>query len=51
MIIRSSGGDPAFAPQQRLEGGSPKPITFWEFIQGAAVVAGLLVSLRQISRW
>lgn len=28
-----------------------QPITLWEFIQGVAVVAGLAVSAREISRW
>jgi hypothetical protein len=37
---------PAPKPQPRQP-----PISLWEFIQGFAVVAGLAVSMREISRW
>jgi hypothetical protein len=53
MIVSSDGTKPTTArsPEPVCAPPQTQPITFWNVVQGLAVVAGLAVSLREISRW
>lgn len=51
MIVPSNGAKPVVLLVPKLEFCQPQPISLWTLIQGLAVVAGLTVSLREISRW
>ena len=52
-IARGPDGRPClrYRPLPQLQNcPPPQPITLWQFVQGAAVVAGLFASLSEISR-
>lgn len=53
-LFKGEDGRPCACPQpepQQPTTPQTQPMTFWQFIQGAAVVAGLIVSVREMSRW
>jgi hypothetical protein len=51
MIVPTNGPKAVVLFVPKLETRPSEPVNLWGLIQGLAVVAGLAVSLREISRW